>query len=1060
MKIFEIIKQKFVQYIIFAFSFALCSVPKSSFAGALITAARNLKWEDGDCKLDKWESMPCLTCPLFKALYDAASELSLSAYNSLHAPLEAVVAVATAVWIAIKVIKYMASFEAIEPWKMIQEIGYQLFRCMVVILILHANYSSVRSLTLDPVLETGMNISQFFVGAQDCSKAGKVIANGGLSQGVGNSLLCSVYGVETQAFDVIGVGANGRCLAYTKNIGFGIDSLFVKFMLPNANYIITGYLLMIVGAIFLIGCPFLMVDSVVNMCFAVTLMPAGVACCAFKSTASHMKKIWNTFLEGAFHFVFMTLIIYVLSSSIANIMADVQESASAAGGGPKTFGNILHGLSFVGPNFLKLAFIFFLGWSVLGKAGELASTFAPGGLNPAKGIGADLGKQAAHAAKRAAGGAIAATSTALKATADATGLTAAAQRLRSKAANSIKSFARAPLEAAKFVKNSQTKKAIHGVVPEVLGRFGADIKETMANTRIGKSISDARARGQERREARQKDRQARRDERAKKIRKVTTTAAMIFATSKTGQAFFAAQDVAKKTGEAIKSGSQAFSDWSKDKIVAAKRLKRKYKLLTERKIDHAIFYTGTFLGHATNVAAIASLATPAGQVALGAYGAIKAGKAIAGSKAVKKIGVGYEFLKSATRIKLKDWDTELARHIGNVGVEDPLRQAHDPGNKLFSERVREDMMRRNSFDKQKQEIADGIIARQRERDAKTDDGKQILGERKQQHWDNMQNLHAQFEQRKAEMEERKKQQERQQHWDNAEAARQKRMELAARKKAQDDAVAAALAKKQHALNAQNLNAQFQERRAAWQDRQKLYGDVDQILNDPKLSEADKDAYMKIALGDEKRINEKLANAKKSQSERDLEGMMKTGLTKDEENLALDMAVNQEKAEQAAKTATLTPEEEAKIRADEGAKFDRELAQMKEMQAKEEAAARAAEEARLKQEQAEREAAEAKAKADEAERIAKEKAAEEAQKEYERQLKEWEAYQNANKNWAEKLFGVELSEEEIKRRQKYNATLAALQARWDAYENRQQQEREEQQRELEENQAAYNSGGEE
>ena len=1459
MKIFEKIKQNFINCIVFILASATCFAPKSSFAGALVNVAKELKWENKECKLDLFENAKCLMCPLFKAIYDAASHASLSAYNSLHTPLEAVVAIALAVWIALKIIKYLASFEAIEPWKMLQDIVNQTFRCMVIIMILHAHYTSVQALTMDPVIETGMKISQFFAGA-DASKcpanAGTVDRGGGLSPSVGDSILCSVYGVEGQALDVIALGATSRCLAYDEDIGYSVGVWKLKITLPNPNYIITGYLLMLIGAVYLIGCPFLLIDCVLNLCFAVTVLPAGVACVAFKSTSSHMKKIWDTFLAAAFHFLFMTLILYVLSSGIINILNDVKESASAVGGGPKTLGNILHGLSFVGPNFLKLAFIFFLGYSVLGGTGELAGQFASG-LNPASGMGSDLGKQAATALKRATATAIKTSATAARAFGDASGLTAAAHRFRANAAQAIRNKAKAfaarasHSKALNFIKNSQTRKALHGAMArgakalgskaQALGskiknratqrlnkistgintartklhnaavnrlnkistgintaktklhdrvskrmdkigagikstkaklhkkrlklhnkrmkfqkkaaknlkKFGMNAKAALATSKLGMAAyalknSDAvktaklamkvgatavsqfadkaqmfainKGRDMKagaihlnRRTSQWTDKQLANAK--KKVKRVAMNVAIGFVASRTGQAYFAAQDhinqkiselhqravqgrrdftasvlhlnrraaqwtnsqiedliqqrrdfraavlhikrrnvqwAVKKKAEIIQTGrdmkafaihsGRRISQW-KDRTVdnlittgrnikaaaihvdrrvtqwtdrriadirqagrdtkasmihfnrrvgqwadqrvndirqtgrdikaSAIHLNRRVEQWTDQRVENLVARGRNIKASAIHLnrrasqwadrqidgirdlktsiennindfnerakkrvkrvamnVAIGFVASRTGQAYFAVQDRITQGisdihnsqtardaraaiiigsrrvaefsrkasryaeekfdratglahsgrlflrrtaKSVA-SLRVEHITTGYEFLKSATRVSLRNLDEELARRINNIGVSDELRLERDPGDKLYSEKIMEDMLRHNNFDERSKEIAEMYAQRQRERDKETEDGQTILERRRQHHWEEMQKAHERLEARKAELKAEEEARIKQEHWNKAQEAHEqferRKAELAeleaekeARQKFEEEAIAEALEKKQHLLNAELLNERFQKRRSAWEDRQNVYKDIDAIMNDPDLSADEKAAYFEIATEEERRINEELKNAEKAQSERDLEDLMKTGLDEKEENLALDLAIEKEKEEQRAKIATLTKEEEDAVRARAAAEFDKQLEQIKEARAAEEAARRAKEEAeraakkaqeeaeeaaRRAKEEAEKAAQKAEEEAKEAAKKAEEEAKEaarKAQEEYEKRLKAWKEYQDENRTFMEKLFGVELSEKEIERRKRRQEIFERMKAKWEAIEERRKKESE-------------------
>ena len=398
------------QSIAFVCSFVVAYLPKLAAADSvsgLVEIAKSKGWETKDCQLGSWMSGSCITCPIFKALLTTAGSVASASYNALHSGLAMVVAVGTAVWIALRMIKYVSSFEAVEPFKMLQDFAYQLFRSMVVILILNSYFTQVRGLTLDPIFRTGMNITQAVSGSgADCSGAPTIsqAEAGGIDAEMGSSLLCSVYQIEQKSIEVIDVGGTGFCLATDKAVA---KKIIGRLYWPKFSYAITGLLMMCLGMFFLFLTPFLLIDCVVNMCFAFILLPVGVACYAFKISTRYLKHIWDTFISAIFNFIFLSLILYIMFKCIDNIFIDVGGNVNAAEAGVKSFGSVLYGMVFYGINFVKMAFIFFLGWSILESVAELTKDFGGGGLNPTgrakpKSIARDLGKQFATAIGRTA----------------------------------------------------------------------------------------------------------------------------------------------------------------------------------------------------------------------------------------------------------------------------------------------------------------------------------------------------------------------------------------------------------------------------------------------------------------------------------------------------------------------------------------------------------------------------------------------------------------------------------------------------------------------------------
>jgi len=371
-------------------------LPKIVFAGQLHDIAEKGGWYSEACPLGTWSSdeSSCMTCDLFSALFNAANYLSIKAYNAFASSMAILVAICTAIWVALKVLKYVSNMETAEPRQIVQELGRQLFRSMVIVLILSANYSSVRSLTIDPAFETGMRIANMFTGKSACELSSvSAEKNGGLSPAMGESIQCLLKHLQSSCMDVIDLGGTAVCLAFH-------DLSIISYIIPRISVIITGLALMAFGMVLLLGFPFLLVDCVVNLLFAVSLLPVALGLYAFKITANYLGLVWKTFMNAMFNFLFLSLILYVMMGAIATGFTELPTDPP----GPDIF-KAIKGLSFFGTNLITFGFLFLLAWSVLKESAELANAFSDGGINPSgekESIGAGLGHLALQAGTRAA----------------------------------------------------------------------------------------------------------------------------------------------------------------------------------------------------------------------------------------------------------------------------------------------------------------------------------------------------------------------------------------------------------------------------------------------------------------------------------------------------------------------------------------------------------------------------------------------------------------------------------------------------------------------------------
>lgn len=116
-----------------------------------------------------------------------------------------------------------------------------------------------------------------------------------------------------------------------------------------------------------------------------------------------MGKVWDTFLNCMFNFIFLSLIIFILTNGLMDVLskAGVESGGAMSDVGTRSgYKVILSNLAWWGTTFLKLVFYMILGWAVLGEANSFAGSFAKSiGV---KDIGSKVGGLAASTANTAA----------------------------------------------------------------------------------------------------------------------------------------------------------------------------------------------------------------------------------------------------------------------------------------------------------------------------------------------------------------------------------------------------------------------------------------------------------------------------------------------------------------------------------------------------------------------------------------------------------------------------------------------------------------------------------
>lgn len=90
-------------------------------------------------------------------------------------------------------------------------------------------------------------------------------------------------------------------------------------LFPHLGYLIVGLVLWIAAILLLIIYPFLLIDSVLQLTVATALLPAAIGAYAFKSTQKYVGKVWDTFLNCMFNFIFLSLIIFILTNGLMDV---------------------------------------------------------------------------------------------------------------------------------------------------------------------------------------------------------------------------------------------------------------------------------------------------------------------------------------------------------------------------------------------------------------------------------------------------------------------------------------------------------------------------------------------------------------------------------------------------------------------------------------------------------------------------------------------------------------------------------------------------------------------
>lgn len=346
-------------------------------------------YENKTCSPSEYKSTygSCLFCPLFQVVFNTASKIAKLSFNKLSTPVMTVVLIAWAIWIAMQILTFISSLETKDAPTLIKTLLNKTFVVLIVVVILKADSSTFFSLAMEPIFNTGFKLAQMAVTDGTCPSTYNILPDGGLPASMGTSILCTIEAIQGRLMATMSLGAASICIAF-----------YVKatlFIFPSLPYLIIGILIWCGAGIVIIIFPFLMLDAIFQLTVACALLPAAIGCYPFKSTQDYVGKVWNSFMNAMYNFVFLSIIILILTKAI-------EITVTGSGVDELTDENfqeaIVTTLAWGGVAVIKIVFVLLLAWAILDEASDFAGKFA-GSLTQG-GIGRQIGGMAAMGTKK------------------------------------------------------------------------------------------------------------------------------------------------------------------------------------------------------------------------------------------------------------------------------------------------------------------------------------------------------------------------------------------------------------------------------------------------------------------------------------------------------------------------------------------------------------------------------------------------------------------------------------------------------------------------------------
>lgn len=217
-------------------------------------------------------------------------------WNSFAEPLQAVIGLAGAIYIAVYTLKNIGTFSQQDPAAYLtnEKSGVIIVAVKTAVVIwLLGNQEFLYKYIVGLAVDTGMEIGSLVTGGSGIS--GSVKDVGGLFA----KAIKQIKFFNDQIYAIVATGRELLCLTFLPDSI--LDWNFVLFPF--------GAVLYIYGWLILISFSFYVLDVLFRLGVGCIVLPLAVACGFSKLTSTYMKKTWDLFVNVAFNFIMLGVII-------------------------------------------------------------------------------------------------------------------------------------------------------------------------------------------------------------------------------------------------------------------------------------------------------------------------------------------------------------------------------------------------------------------------------------------------------------------------------------------------------------------------------------------------------------------------------------------------------------------------------------------------------------------------------------------------------------------------------------------------------------------------------
>ncbi len=299
----------------------------------------------------------------YEIIAKACSNVADFSWDALAESLQLVIALAGAIYIAVYTLKNIGSFsqQDVSAYLTNDKTGVILVGVKTgVVIWLLGNQEFLYKYIVGLAVNTGMEIGTLVTGSSGISGSADNIRQ--LFQNVINQIQL----FNDQIYSIV---ATGRVL-------FCLGSLPDGFFLTEWHWflILTGLVLYIYGWMIVISVSFYMLDILFRLGVGAIVLPLAVACGFSKLTSTYTKKTWDLFVNVAFNFIMLGVVIKFTTSLLQQCTIGNAELSGMLNSGEPLSDSEVEMIEEVldGPNFILVTFCCLIAFKLFGEVEQIA----------------------------------------------------------------------------------------------------------------------------------------------------------------------------------------------------------------------------------------------------------------------------------------------------------------------------------------------------------------------------------------------------------------------------------------------------------------------------------------------------------------------------------------------------------------------------------------------------------------------------------------------------------------------------------------------------------------